>query len=283
RLEEVPAEVKQITYSVNCTVGTITNVNPNMVISTDKHSASKTIKQLYSAVSAIAQFPQTGNLSLGLTVTVIFNDDSYLQKSYSIFINVVSATLTVYADPPKNPVRMVHIDPNAICVTGNDIGHSFWKVEVEKKSQWGTDKKITLIDDNGTPQAPQDVASCPYGFYPFGWNKMVLALIVYNGVIGDDSPHSVGASKSYSITITKAKAVIDETIDLATGHNYHLQNVGGKNCTKQCVHISNDIAGCNAPSGIGMVGWRPTANTVVAAPSFIWFANPYHHTKQLSQ
>jgi hypothetical protein len=104
RIEEIPAEVKQITYTINSTVGTITNVVPNMAISTDKHSASKTVAQLYSGVSATAQFSQTGNHSLGLTVTVIFNDDSYLQMSYSIFINVVDATLTVYAKAPDKIV-----------------------------------------------------------------------------------------------------------------------------------------------------------------------------------
>jgi hypothetical protein len=35
RIEEIPAEVKQITYTVNSAVGTITTVVPNMAISTD--------------------------------------------------------------------------------------------------------------------------------------------------------------------------------------------------------------------------------------------------------
>jgi hypothetical protein len=57
---------------------------------------------------------------------------------------------------------------------------------------------------------------------------MVLALNLYDGTIGDDSGHGYTASKSYPITVLKANAVINETINLVDGHKYHLQNIVGK-------------------------------------------------------
>lgn len=287
QIEEVPAEVKSIAYNVSCATGSIKQNQPVMNISGDKHSASRTQRLLYASVSSTASFPTVGKHTLTLSVTVTFDNGSSIKMPCAIPVDVVTATLTVYADPPKNPVPMAHILPNAIAVTGDDIGHSFWKIEVEKKNEWGTDRKINLLDANGVPGPPsQDVVGCPYGFYPVGWDKMTLALLAYDGTIGDDSRSGHldnAASKSYSITIEKAKAVVDETVNLVSGHKYHLHNIGGKNCTKQCVHISNDVAGCNAPNGIGMIGWRPNENVILASPSFFPFANPYHHAIQLSK
>ncbi|MDR0605093.1 MAG: hypothetical protein LBG80_12395, partial [Bacteroidales bacterium] len=281
RLEEVPAEVKQITYSVNCTVGTITNVNPNMVISTDKHSASKTIKHLYSGVSATAQFPQTGNLSLGLTVTITFNDDSYLQMSHSIFVNVVDATLTVYADPPQNPSKVLFF-PNAVGYTGFDIGHSFWKVEIDSGLAVGTNPQVSVIDSASNAVVNTNVRGKKFGFYPDGGIKALLALQVYDGEIRGDESHPYQVSKSYSININKAIEVVNKIVSLVSQPGqYHVLNIGGHNCTGQCVNISNNTAGCNAPNGIGMAAWRPNANIILGIIDFKSFPNPYHHAEQL--
>jgi hypothetical protein len=88
-----------------------------------------------SSVSAEVDFLNlVGKQTVSLQVTLIRNSDSNgVADSESIEIDIVEATLTVYAAPPKNPVKMLHVSPNAVCFTGNDIGHSFWKVEVEKK------------------------------------------------------------------------------------------------------------------------------------------------------
>lgn len=243
-----------------------------------------------SNVSAEVDFRDlTGKQSVTLRVSLIRDSDSVgVADSETIEVEIVSATLTVYADPPKKPVSVIHVDENAICLTGNDIGHSFWKVEVEKRNEWGTDKKIKLRNAEGEQnQASQDVVGIPYGFYPLGWDKLVLALIYYEGTIGDDrnNGHFENAvSKTYSISVADAQKVIDTTISLVSGHIYHLANLApGKNCTKQCVYVGKTVAGCNTPNGVGMITWRENDKISIAIPSLIPFANPYHHSQQLRQ
>ncbi|MDR2407830.1 MAG: hypothetical protein LBE13_06940 [Bacteroidales bacterium] len=271
RIEEVPTEVKQITYTVNCDVGTITNVVPNMVISTDKHSASKTVRQLYSGVSATAQFPQAGNYSLGLTVTVMFNDNSTpLQKSYSIFINVVDATCTVFANRPPTKILYSALGvPIRHCIS--TPGHSFWKIEYSAPPGTLTSNETSVVGK-------------PYGHYPkntLSSGKNVINVV--DGKIRDDSSHSYEESASFSITPANAKNALAETFRLCNdnGLKYHLINTFAKNCTGQCVRVSNSFAHANSPTGVGTIGWVDNANDAEGTYDPVPFSNPYHHAEQL--
>jgi len=83
--------------------------------------------------------------------------------------------------------------------------------------------------------------------------------------------------------LNKAIDVVNKTVSLALQPDkYHVRNEGGHNCTGQCVNISNNTAGCNAPNGIGMAAWHPNANLSLGVTDFKKFPNPYHHAKQLS-
>jgi hypothetical protein len=57
RLEEVPAEVKTITYTItSSTHGLIISTNPNMILSPDKKSATGTARHLYSNITSATSF-----------------------------------------------------------------------------------------------------------------------------------------------------------------------------------------------------------------------------------
>jgi hypothetical protein len=216
-----------------------------------------------------------------------FHDKSELEGSAVVTVNVYQATLTVYADPPKNPSMVYWAFPKKIvgvCYTGNDIGHSFWRVSVEKKQGWGTNK---MMQDQYNEFVY--IAGNHWGFYPEGWKKMSLALKPYKGVIRNDSKlhHLKNAVfESYPITLDKAKSVIDKTIELKSNHSYHLQNTLGlgRNCTGQTVYISNKIAGLNAPEGKGKVYWRPSEDYPIPIPAkLLRYPNPYHHAEQIKK
>jgi hypothetical protein len=275
-VEEVPPGIKEIQYTVNCADGIITANNPDMLISADKHSASKTVKQLYSSVSSSTQFPQTGDFSLSLSVTVIFMDNSFLFFSQSLFVKVVSATLTVYAKKPNKIVTLYGPlgKPIPHCVNTGDggvVGHSFWKCEVGNLNLgFSVEEKM--------------ISGHKYGFYPNEDIPEGLKVLKnLSGILSNDDTHESSASKSYSINIGNAHNVLGKTIDLLKSKSlkYNLINQTAHNCTGQCVNISNNVAGCKAPEGKGLMGVVQAENDKNGIFYPFVFANPYHHTIQI--
>jgi len=136
------------------------------------------VQRVYSSVRSVVNFSQTGEHSLTLSVTVIFNDNSTLSSSQSINVDVVDATLTVYADPPKNPSKVLFF-PDAVGYTGFDIGHSFWKVEIDSGLVVGTNPQVSVIDSGSNVSVNINVRGKKFGFYPDGGIKALRALKVY--------------------------------------------------------------------------------------------------------
>ncbi|MDR2704191.1 MAG: hypothetical protein LBC02_00275 [Planctomycetaceae bacterium] len=202
--------------------------------------------------------------------------------------------MSVYSEAPKTAVKVPFFgEAVAICYTGNDVGHSFWKVDIEENASWGTDKLVTIDEVTEVGSPPQEVTIARnyvvsgnrFGFYPNKSPKVILALLPYKGKLLCDTNHHYVVKKTYSIDVNKAKDVINKTVQLSNNPGtYHIENIPfTKNCTGQCVYISNDVAGCNAPDGESVVGWRPNIQIPLSAVIYKSYPNPYHHAFQLSE
>ncbi|MDR0610643.1 MAG: hypothetical protein LBG58_11070 [Planctomycetaceae bacterium] len=286
RLEEVPAEVKTIQYTItSCNHGLIISTSPNMSLSSDKKSATGTARHLYSSITSNTKFSQTGNHSLTLSVTVIFNDDSTLSSSHSINVDVVDATFSVYACPP--PLRKKTII--GVRHFYGEVGHSFWKIAI--------DTNLLLPDENlDLPNHPNiKIANHAEGFYPQAGmkNHLIDYVTPVNGTVGLDDGHAWYSSISSQITPSNAKNAIAKVVAV-NSNQYSVITIGGKNCTSQSSVIAG-VAGCNPPNGNGLVHYHafrisPTDPTDPSDPNGLYgpgikwrCANPYTHAVQISQ
>ncbi|MDR3267241.1 MAG: hypothetical protein LBT24_06710 [Tannerella sp.] len=279
RIEAVPAEVKNITYTVtSCSHGQITKNVPNMVISTDKKSATGSARHLYSSVISVANFSQTGEHSLTLSVTVIFNDNSTLSGSLTIKVDVVNATFTAYAKGPDKIVFLTGLLGAKIPATVmNDpanpahdfIGHSFWKCEVDQ----------SLLSS----QSQKNLSGHKYGYYPQNpMPRSVSAIITRAGEVRNDDTHSSSASKSYQINVDNAKDVLNGTASLLNSSVllYNILGQGADNCTAKCVSMCG-TAGTDAPGGEGRYAIIINETDTIGIGTVFSFPNPYHHAIQL--
>jgi hypothetical protein len=282
RLEEVPTEVKTIQYTItSCNHGLIISTSPNMPISPDKKSATGTARHLYSSITSNTKFSQTGNHSLTLTVTVIFNDDSTLSSSHSINVNVVDATFTIYACPPSVRKKIALVRHFY-----GDVGHSFWKIAI--------DSNVLLPNENpDLPSFPGNkIANHNVGFYPAPGMKTHLIDYVtpVDGIVRPDDSHTWYSSKSYSITPSNAKTAIAKVVAV-NSDKYSVIVAGGKNCTSQSSVIAG-VAGCNPPNGNGLV-WYHAINIIpddpgspngIYGPGVPWTCpNPYTHAVKIAE
>ncbi|MDR1479076.1 MAG: hypothetical protein LBJ00_09050 [Planctomycetaceae bacterium] len=287
RIEEVPAEVKTIEYTVTgCEHRLIVSVNPDiMVVSSDKKSAAVTMRYLLSNIISSAKFPQAGNHSLKLSVTITFVDGSVLSGSCSINMKVVVvATLTVYA---KSPDKIIFLEdillgiaiPKVPVTVMNDpknpnhdfIGHSFWKCEVDQ----------SLLSS----QTHKDLSGHAYGYYPKKpMPSNLTALVTRPGELRNDDGHKFSASKSYPVTVDNAETVLDETKDILDPFPlvpfYNLLGKLADNCTAKCVSMCG-VAGINAPDGKGRFGIIVNEEDSLGIGTVFKFPNPYHHAIQL--
>jgi hypothetical protein len=284
-IEAVPPDMKLV-YLVTSPIGSkITSAVPaayDFPPTGSQNAKSKLIdsNQIDTAVSAAVDFLNlTGKQTVTLRVSLVRNSDAQaVADSESIEIEIVTATLTVYACPP--PLRKKILGLRHFY---GEVGHSFWKIGIDSNSATGINPHITVIDSASDVSITASVRGKKFGFYPQGGIKALLALAVYDGEVRSDESHPYQASKSYSINLNKATDVVNQTVSLATQPGkYQVRNDGGHNCTGQCANISNNTAGCNAPNGIGMASWRPNALSLFGVTDFKSFPNPYHHAKQLS-
>ncbi|MDR1382245.1 MAG: hypothetical protein LBJ67_00140 [Planctomycetaceae bacterium] len=164
-----------------------------------------------------------------------------------------------------------------VCV--NNVGHSFWKISI----------------DNGTTGSTNAGNNDRLGHYPKPsidpeTNAEVPArirlLIAQSGQICDDNSHSFTSSASFAINVNDAISALSEAQTLKNNQNlkYHVLNTLARNCTGQCVVISNNFAKCNAPDGKGITGVRvfDVGDTAwsIHIP-LVQFCNPYHHAEQI--
>jgi hypothetical protein len=285
RLEEIPAEIKTITYTVtSCAHGLIISTSPNLSLSSDKKSATGTARHLYSSITSTTRYSQVGHHSLSLNVTVIFNDDSTLSASLSIDVNVIDATFTIYACPP--PVRKKIA---GIRHFYGEVGHSFWKIAI--------DTNALLPNEN--PDLPSflgnKIANHKVGFYPVPGMKthLINYLTPVDGMVGPDDSHSWYSSKGYSVLPSKAKNAIAKVVAV-NSNKYSVIVAGGQNCTSQSSVIAG-VAGCNPPSGNGVIWFHAIRITPddpsdpdnphgIYGPGILWKCpNPYTHAVKIAE
>ncbi|MDR0605095.1 MAG: hypothetical protein LBG80_12405 [Bacteroidales bacterium] len=111
-------------------------------------------------------------------------------------------------------------------------------------------------------------------------------MVAQPGQIRDDNSHPFTSSASFSIKVNDAISALSKAQTLKNDQNlkYHVLNAYARNCTGQCVVISNDFAKCNAPTGKGIIGVK-----VFDVGDIEWsihiplvpFCNPYHHAEQI--
>jgi hypothetical protein len=280
--ETPPDDVKSIKYSVStCSCGELLETSPAMVmVQNSVTSAATTQNWLYSSVSAQARFADSKKHSVTLTVEVVFTDDSSLSASKKIEVNVYEATFTVYAKSPDKIVflhdpltwrRIPHTVMNDPTNPNHDfIGHSFWKCEVEQ----------SLLSS----QQHKNMSGTAYGYYPRNGVPALAPTTTVLGELRSDTGNS-SASKSYAITVSKAKAVLDETAELLNPPWYaplwyNLIAAGADNCTAKAVSMCG-TAGVNAPDGKGIYGIIRNETDTFGIFLPFSFPNPYHHAIQL--
>jgi hypothetical protein len=278
RKEVTPLNVKQYNYKLECPSGTITKTVPTMTIATDKHSATLTDTKLLPDIKQSAKFTTKGKLKSTLNVEIVFNDNSSLSKSYSIEVEIVDATVTVYAQKPDKVVerpddtgKMVLyyvLMKDAIHQYDDPVGHSFWRC---------------FVDDNiSLTSAQKALSGKKFGLYPqhpTGNDKDVP------GIIKDDDSHSYAASRTFSITVDNAKKLIDKTISTKNLPNlqYNIIAKSADNCTSLSVKMCND-AGGSSPDGKGVIGailYESVPGSIMLPPSSV--PNPYHHVIQIKK
>jgi hypothetical protein len=285
-IEAKPPNVKEYIYSFSCPNGTINSAPPTATISTDKHSASLRSATLLPNAPLSATCTTKGKFMATLNVQMIFNDNSSLSDSFSIELDIVDATVTVYA---KKPDKVVTIrDPKTnedihyyikmrdiLTPYGDYIGHSFWRCLI--------DESISNI----LQEKEKNISGKKFGLYPR--NGLDINIVkaddkVPGTVIQEKDNHVYSASKSYSITVDKAKKLITKTIELneSTTLEYNIAaNNGVNNCTSLSVKMCNDAGGAS-PEGKGRVGFRIYRSTgnILTFPNSI--PNPYSHATQLN-
>ncbi|MDR1485473.1 MAG: hypothetical protein LBT09_11700, partial [Planctomycetaceae bacterium] len=153
RKEVTPLNIKHCIYKLECPIGTITKTEPTMTIAADKHSATLTSAILYADIKQTTKCLTKGKLKSTLNVKIVFNDNSSLTKSFSIEIDVVDATVTVYAKKPDKVVPRTNVKGKTImCYVLNDptnplhdsVGHSFWSCQIDKLNTTYTDGQKNL-------------------------------------------------------------------------------------------------------------------------------------------
>jgi hypothetical protein len=282
RKEVTPLNIKECIYKLECPSGTITKTEPTMTIATDKHSATLTDAMLYYNIKQTAKCPSKGKLKSTLNVQIVFNDNSSLSKSFSIEIDVVEATVTVYAKKPNNVVERTNNALGKIVayydLSNNNtdiLGHSFWKCSIDESN-------LTLSVEE--KNIFQEIAGKKFGFYPkndtINTND-VKAIVPTEGKIVNDDAHSFSASIAYSITVDNAKKVINKTNVLLKSPYlaYNVLIVFGENCTSQCVKMCNDDTGVTSPNGEGYIGVIRDGGKINVCPYTV--PNPYHHANQI--
>jgi hypothetical protein len=274
--EVTPLNVKQYKYKLECPSGTIIDTVPTMTITTDEHAAILTDTKLHPDIKQFAEFATKGKFKSTLNVGIVFNDNSSLSKSFSIEIEITDATVTVYAKKPDKVVPRKNSQGKSImCYVWKDdpdydfAGHSFWSCQIDTRSPSYTDDE-------------KDLSGEKYGLYPKDLTLLNL-LSVIPGEIKFDYGHEYSASKTYSITIEKAKNLINKTIEkkkLATIKYCFLNNLAD-NCTSLSVKMCNVEAGCSSPDGIGRIGFVTSETAPLLFGIDISVCNPYSHAVQL--
>jgi hypothetical protein len=280
--EVMPLNVKQCIYKFTSPEGLIDKTAPvTNAISSDKHSAELNVANFIADVKVTASRLTKGKLAVTLEAKVIFNDNSSLTKSYTINIDVVEATVTVYAKKPDMVIERQDNNGNKVSLyicndnSGNpypdSIGHSFWQCSIDETNSTYTSEQKNLSGKK-------------FGLYPKNNQLKIFNLFsdVAGQILSDDS-HLYSAGRTYHITVDKAKKLIDKTISqkkLAT-LKYNLIAQSADNCTSLCVKMCNDAGGVS-PDGKGLIGILRDENvTGCRSISDQPIPNPYHHAVQI--
>lgn len=212
------------------------------------------------------------------------SDDKSVVGSEVIEVEIVSATFTVYADPPPLRKRIAGVRHFY-----GGVGHSFCKISIDSSS-------LLPNEDPDLPKFPgKKIANHCVGFYPDPDMKTHLIdyVIPISGMMRSDDGHEYYSSKSYSIKPSDAKDAISKVVQVDSD-KYNVINIGGMNCTSQSSVIAG-VAGCKPPSGSGLIWYHairlkpddpadPDNPNGLYGPGLPWRCpNPYVHAIEISK